>query len=419
MSTSSKYPLMLLVLVLASFFHIQILVLAIVLVIIVMPLYHHFKAIRTAGLFAVLLLPVLLGLVVGYRNQNYNIMKDFYYFSLPVLFVLCGIVLACRLAIADFLKTIIVAGVITSLLVTAVSIYFVGPSTLIDPYSAHYAIGIVGTPAPPLALAILLLSHKFNITLYSRKWFNVLTAINLFGVYMFASRTYLVITCCFVFLIVADKVKKLWIAPALFMCFFLFSIVPADAFKVDSSSTFMTKIFSSFSEMSINDYQTEQDINTRYRGYESFMALRGYLEGSTAEKVFGGLGKLIDLKVFIRLGKDTDFQYIPVLHNGWMYILVKTGLTGVLIYLLVFFGLIITNWKAYADTSGRPIIRFFASIAIGCILSLLFTNYVVSAFFSVEMSILMITLGYCYLNYKSLLFKLSKAQEKATQLLPG
>ncbi|GGH19256.1 hypothetical protein [Mucilaginibacter phyllosphaerae] len=409
---------MLLVLVLASFFHVQVVVLAVVVIIIAMPLQQHFSAIRLVGLFTLLLVPAVLGLVVGYRNENYNILKDLYYFSLPVLFILCGIVLACRVEIDEFIRTMVLAGIITSVMVAAVSIYFVGLSALIDPYSAHYAIGIVGTPAPPLALALLLLSRKFNITLYSRNWFNIFTAVNLFGVYMFASRTYLVITCCFVFLLLADKLKKLWIAPALFLCFFLFSIIPADAFKVDSSSTFMAKIISSFSEISINEYKTEQDINIRYRGYESFMALRGYLSGTTPEWIFGGLGKLIDLKVFIRLGKDTEFQYIPVLHNGWLYILVKTGLTGVLVYLLVFFGLIITNWKNYISAGSKPIIRFFSAISIGCILSLLFTNYVVSAFFSVEMSIIMITLGYSYLNFRSLVYKVKQQEAHHTQAVP-
>jgi hypothetical protein len=412
MTTSRRYPVLLLLLILASFFHVQLLVLGIALIIIVMPLYQHFNAIRMIGLFAILLLPAMAGLVAGYSNDNYLIMKDFYYFSLPVLFVLCGIILACRVEIAPFLKTLVLAGVITSVMVTFISIYFMGLQTLVDPYSAHYAMGIVGTPAPPVALACLLLTRKFHIRLYTRRWFNVFTFVNVFGIYMFASRTYLVITCCFVFLLIADRVKRLWIAPALFLLVLIFTVVPIDAFKVDSSNTFMTKIISSFSEMSIGEYKTEQDINIRYRGYESFMALRGYLNGTTKEWIFGGLGKLIDLKVFIRLGKDTEFQYIPVLHNGWLYILIKTGITGVLVYLLVFFGLIITNWKKYANAKGRPIIRFFAAIAIGCILSLLFTNYVVSAFFNVEMSVLMITLGYSYLNFHSLLFKLKQREEQ-------
>ncbi|SDD39817.1 hypothetical protein SAMN05216464_101624 [Mucilaginibacter pineti] len=403
---------LLLMLILASFFHVQPVVLGIAIVIIAMPLNQQLAAIKMARLFALLQLPVIFGLVVGYENNTYLIFKDFYYFSIPLLFITAGIVMACRLTVDQFLKTIVLAGVITSFVVTGISISYMGLGALTDPYSAHYAIGIVGTPVPPLALACLLICRKFNIKLYTRIWFNALTAINVLGVYMFASRTYLIITLCFLMLLVADKIKRLWIPPVVLSLVIIFTLLPLDALKVNSNSgTFVNKILGSFSEVSIGQYNTEQDINIKYRGYESFMALKGYTEGGMKDWVFGGLGKLIDLKTFVRLGEDTDFQYIPVLHNGWLYILVKTGAVGVLLYASVFFSLIVINWRRYADASGRPVIRLFAALTLGCIISLLLTNYIVTAFFNVEMSVLMITLGYSYLNFHALVFRLKSRQE--------
>ncbi|GAA4333114.1 hypothetical protein GCM10023149_39680 [Mucilaginibacter gynuensis] len=409
------YPLLLLVLILASYFHMQAIVLAIALFIIAMPMQWHFTAIKMARLFAVLLLPSVLGLIAGYKNDNYLIIKDFYYFLMPVLFIASGIVLACRITIESFLKTLVVAGTVVTGLVTAISVSYVGFGALTDPYSAHYAIGIVGTPGPPIAFACLLLTYKFNIRLYKPMMFNALVAINAFGIYMFASRTYLIITLCFLFLLVADKMKKVWILPIIFIIASIFIVLPFNLLQSDSSNPFVNKILHSFSEMSIGEYNTEQDINTKYRGYESFMALKGYAEGDVKDWIFGGLGKLIDLKTFVRLGEDSDFQFIPVLHNGWLYILVKTGITGVMAYIIVFFTLIAINWKKYADARGKPVIRLFAALTVGCILSLLLTNYIVTAFFNVEMSIIMITLGYSYLNFHSLLFKL-KEMEKPIEI---
>jgi hypothetical protein len=403
---------LLLVLILAAFFHVQVIVLLIAIVIIAMPLDKHLAAIKMTRLFALLLLPVILGLVAGYENNTYLIFKDFYYFSIPVLFITTGIIMACRLTIDQFLKTLVLCGVITSVVVAGISVSYMGLGALADPYSAHYAIGIVGTPGPPLALACLLLTRKFNIRLYSSAWFNLYTAINVFGIYMFASRTYLIITLCFLILLVADKIKRLWIPPVLLFLVVIFTLLPLDALKVNSDSgTFVNKILGSFSEVSIGQYNTEQDINIRYRGYESFMALKGYTEGDTKDWIFGGLGKLIDLKTFVRLGEDTDFQYIPVLHNGWLYILVKTGAVGVLLYAGIFLSLIVINWRQYADASGRPVIRLFAALTLGCVISLLLTNYIVTAFFNVEMSVLMITLGYSYLNFHALMFKLKIRRE--------
>jgi hypothetical protein len=408
------FSILLLLLVVASFFHLQPIVVGIAIIIIVMPLKKHIAALKLVSLFSILIIPVILGLFAGFANNNYLIFKDFYYFLLPVLFILAGILLACRLKIDEFLRTLIYAGGLTSVLVTFISIYYMGFGSLSDPYSAHYAMGIVGTPGPPVALAALLLTRKFNVTLFTRFRFNVLLAVNTLGVYMCASRTYLIIALCFMMLLVADKMKKRWILPVSFVIVMVFSLLPFEIFKpAETSDSFVDKVLGSFNELSIGNYNTEEDINTKYRGYESFMALNQYMEGDTKDWVFGGLGKLVDLKTFLRLGEDTEYEFIPVLHNGWLYLLIKTGLVGIVAYIIVFSKLMITNWRKYAEANGKPVIRLFAALTVGCILSLFFTNYIITSFFNVEMSILMITLGYSYLNLKYLLFLNEGSEETA------
>ncbi|TWR25210.1 hypothetical protein FPZ43_17215 [Mucilaginibacter pallidiroseus] len=408
------YPLMLMILVLASFFRMQAVVLGISCLVIAIPMKKHFAALKVVRLFAVLLIPAVLGFINGYKNNNYLILKDMYYFTVPVMLILSGIILACRLDIKYFLKTLVFTGVITSVVVTGISIDYMGPRALLDPYAAHYAVGIVGAPGPPLALACLLLTYKFHIRLFTPFWFRLLTGVNAFGMYMFASRTYALILLCFLFLLVADRVKKVWIFPAILFLIVAFTFLPVLSFDAGASESFVGKTLHSFSELTIGDYNTDEDINTRYRGYEAFMALRGYLEGSTQDQVFGEMGKLINLRTFVRLGQDTDFQYIPVLHNGWLYILVKTGALGVICYLSLFFGIVLMNWRIYANRAAKPIVRLFAALTIGCILSLMITNYIVTAFFNMEMSILMITLGYSYLNFHSLLYKIRVARKAIT-----
>jgi hypothetical protein len=409
------YPLLLLILIVASFFHVQAIVIGISLVIIFMPLQHRLAIVKVARIFTALLLPVLFALIAGYQNDNYLILKDFYYFSVPFLFILAGIVLACRLEIEHFLKTLVYAGLITSVLVTGISVSYMGFSALFDPYSAHYAVGIVGAPGPPMGLACLLFTWKFNVKLFKPHWFKLFMAVNAFGIYMCASRTYFIIMVCFALLLVADKVKRIWIIPTIFFVVVVIALIPTDIFQATSSETFMSKLLGSFNELKMGDYNTEQDINMKYRGYESFMALKSYMEGNTKDWIFGGLGKTVDLKTFVRLGEDTDFQFIPVLHNGWLYLLVKTGIAGVLTYLIVFFGLIIKNWRKYADNTAKPAIRLFAALSIGCVFSLLLTNYIVTALFNVEMCIMMITLGYSYLNFNALVFKQERREKQKEQ----
>ncbi len=407
---SRVYQVLMLVLVIASFFHSQPIVLGIAFLIIIISVYN-FSSVKMLRLFVILLVPPIIGLIVGYENNTYLILKDFYYFTFPLIFVLCGIVLAYQLEIDDFLKTLVLAGTVASVIVTVISVCYSGFGALINPYAAHYAMGILGTPVPAVSLACLLFTQKFNIKLYTSFWFKIFLAINMLGMYMFASRSYFIVLVCFAFLLFANRIKKTWIIPVVVVAIILFAVVPASVFTEKSSDTFLGKWVSSFSEISIGNYNTEQDINIRYRGYESFMALNGYLESDTKGLVFGGLGKLVDLKTFVRLGVDTDYRYIPVLHNGWLYILVKTGAAGVLTYLVIFLGLIVINWRKYADAKSKPIIRLFAALTIGCILSLVLTNYIITSFFNVEMSIIMITLGYSYMNFYSLLARLKEREE--------
>jgi hypothetical protein len=404
------YPVLLLMLIVASYFHIQVVVLALSGMIIALPMKDRFAALKMGRLFYVLLLPIFFGLIAGFSNSNYLILKDAYYFSIPVFLILAGIVLAYRMDIGAFLKTLVIAGAVTSVIVTCISVAYNGLGALADPYSAHYAIGIVGTPAPPVALGCLLLTKKFNIRLFIGSWYRVLVGLNALGIYMFASRSYFIVVACFLFLLVADRIKRVWIMPIVLVIAIFFTFLPTGLFKETSSATLTGKIMGSFGEITIGDYNSEQDINLRYRGYESFMALNSYMEGSPGQLLFGGLGKLIDLKTFVRLGEDVDFRYIPVLHNGWLYLLVKTGIFGVLTYLTVFIGLVVMYWRKYADKQAKPAIRVFAAMSIGCILSLLLTNYIVTSFFNVEMSVLTITLGYSFFNFNYLVERMKQRE---------
>lgn len=397
------YQILFLTLVMASFFRWQPLVFGIALLVIALLAAQNFSALKKGRYFVVLLVPVFAALIAGRNNNAYLIFKDAYYLLIPLVFITAGILLAGVIEIGRYLKTLVLAGVLTSVTVTCISVWYMGWQAIINPYAAHYAIGIVGTPGPPVALACLLLSRKFNIRLYTPLYFKLFVAINILGLYMFASRTYLIVMLCFLFLLMADKVKRTWIFPLISVFFVLFICMPAMQFNAAGNDTFVNKLLRSFSELSIGDYNTEQDINVKYRGYESFMALKTYAEGGMAGWLFGGLGKLVDLKTFVRLGQDADFRYIPILHNGWLYILVKTGIAGIITYLAVFGKLLFINWKKYHHKKSRPVIRLFAALCIGSVLSLLLTNYIVTAFFNMEMSILMITLGYSYYHFYSLI----------------
>jgi O-antigen ligase len=94
----------------------------------------------------------------------------------------------------------------------------------------------------------------------------------------------------------------------------------------------MKKMARSFEEITISDYTSMRDINLNWRGFESYQGLQAYMSGRFLEYIFGhGFGTLIDLGFFMA-AENINMQQIPILHNGYLYILVKTGLIGLTLY---------------------------------------------------------------------------------------
>ena len=102
--------------------------------------------------------------------------------------------------------------------------------------------------------------------------------------------------------------------------------------------------------------------------------------------LFGhGLEKQVDLKIFVQLGEDFR-RNIPVLHNGYAYLLLRCGAFGLLSFLIFFVFVFVVAFKKNKDL-------FLSIILVGLVLSLLISNYVVGTFFSTEISIGWVIIG--------------------------
>ncbi len=112
------------------------------------------------------------------------------------------------------------------------------------------------------------------------------------------------------------------------------------ALTLMSSSThnpgfFLDKILHTTSEVEIQHYDTFQEINDNWRGFEAYRAFRTYDLLSAREKVMGGgLGTLVDLGFAMPLSPTESLQFIPITHNGYAYILIKTGFLGIALFVL-------------------------------------------------------------------------------------
>ena len=156
-------------------------------------------------------------------------------------------------------------------------------------------------------------------------------------------------------------------------------ITPAN--EVD---TFRSKILRSVEEITISNYTDMSDITQHWRGYETQQAIETYLSGNSLQLIFGqGFGALIDLNVNMALGSSRDienmdanlYSYVPITHNGYAYLLVKTGVCGLVCYILFFIKIIKPSIKY--SYSNNKVQSFIARLLLGTIFSLIATMYVV------------------------------------------
>lgn len=163
----------------------------------------------------------------------------------------------------------------------------------------------------------------------------------------------------------------------------------------DEEGTFRGKIVNSISEIMVSDYQDMAGINKNWRGFEAQKAVDTFLSGNIQQQVFGqGLGALVDLGFFIPLGGEGDviFRYIPVIHNGYAYILVKAGLLGLFCYALFYISIIRYTVRNSHTTNSEQI--FLVRLMMGCILSLAFSMLVVGGMAEAHNAELLLLLGY-------------------------
>lgn len=147
-----------------------------------------------------------------------------------------------------------------------------------------------------------------------------------------------------------------------------------------------------------NVIATEEDINLNWRGYESFQGVNTWLSGGLFRTIVGhGWGALVDLGLVMRLGND-DFEQIPILHNGYVMLLVKSGIGGAFFYLVFLYRMSITNrlespQTSHVDCSSTR--KFNQLLTALCILAFLNT-FTITGLFNESDIFTPTMLGFCW-----------------------
>lgn len=163
----------------------------------------------------------------------------------------------------------------------------------------------------------------------------------------------------------------------------------------NEEGTFRSKIVRSATEVKVSDYRDMSDINNNWRGFEAYKAVATFLSGDAQQQVLGqGFGAMVDLGFYMPLGGegDVEFRYIPLLHNGYVYILTKAGLLGLVCY--AFFYISVIRYAVRYSHAINSEQKLLARLLLGCVLSLILVMYVVGGMAEMHSSELVLLLGY-------------------------
>lgn len=170
------------------------------------------------------------------------------------------------------------------------------------------------------------------LSFYGIRYFPIFLAFvgSLFLMFLTQSRTMLLSFLVWIYFMFTNNstIFFKWLI-RLFVIFLFASLVIFGASADSESYTFFGKLLRSFQEIIPDE---DQNLHSNWRAVESAVALNSILSGSFFEILFGkGLGFRLPLGFEMTLA-GTDFESIPILHNGYLYILLKYGFFGLFLW---------------------------------------------------------------------------------------
>ena len=327
---------------------------AIAVVFLAIPLLIHLKPTKTQrdSLAFKKTLFLKLILVVGFISSLFHLLKyDFYYFGRDIMyfiqapiFIIIGIYL--RENIINF-KMLLKAILLSSFVVT---IYKLIELTL-NP-ALFFQLGLetryeysLSNSTALLVFTILFYARKSKFKLFKNSIEWLIMSISLFSVAISFSRTSYIILLVILIIPIIRKYKYIlkiyWVTvfSVLFIIFGgLFISFESNALE---NFTFQSKMSHSLEEIIVKDYETNFEIMTNWRGYEAFLGLSKFYEGNVFEIFFGqGFGTVVYTPSWIFGSEENNLGVLPIFHNGFITILIKSGLVGLLFFFLFLYNLL-------------------------------------------------------------------------------
>jgi hypothetical protein len=277
-----------------------------------------------------------------YSSTIYDYIKDFFYLLKPIIYLFIGYLIVKKINDKDYIfKIIIYSAFIFALAHILKTIFFL----MYEPFNINQLRNEngLGNYLEMIALVFLLNSRFQSFVSFKIKWLNMFKLIIILSFLLYFSRT-MFFSLILLLLSVKGYLKiskkgvtyiSIFILIISLFYWYLFSInIERDEqgifgflykLKIAPSEIFSPNI----------DINNHANLWDHWRAYEASKAIEQLFNTKYGIGLISGkgLGGLVDLGFVAPLNKE-GMRYISSLHNGYAFIIYKSGIIGLIFYLL-------------------------------------------------------------------------------------
>lgn len=350
----------------------------------------HFKySLKLVSLTSLLSFIFIVGLISHffYAPKIYDVIKDSVYLFKPIVYLFLGYFLASKIKdMNTVFKIIIYLGIVFAIIHLSKVLVFILNNEVYQISKIRYY-GGKDNYMELVACSLLVLNVKnrfFGIKIKFKKLFYFILTISFI---FYFSRTMVV---AFVILWVAGngyaKLTKngIVILTSVSLGVILFYI-GLNSLNIDRGATgfegFLYKLKIAPEEIFNAEINFDDPVDRwdHWRAYEASKAIEQLQQTPYNMGIFfgKGLGSLIDLGFEAELGNE-KMQYIPKIHNGYIYVLFKSGIIGLLMYITFLFFLYLQIYNKFKSVKQIFINNLISALGFFYV----FSSFIISGIYN-------------------------------------
>ena len=326
--------------------------------------------------YGILVLYLLWGSLMALTGdvKTVDFVRDFFYYTNPLVFLLSGAYFAkIGIGKTKYFNSLIL-----------------GSAILVIMYLVGLAFGrteMIITGHLWIPMALLLLNRFDDGESFSRPVRIILIVLFIFPLVISFSRVSIVFILAITLVSLTDRISVYGVFKMIIVALCLIAIgvmLYNTALPSKKKKEYDNKIEKTLNEANPNqDWDDEAVVTDNWRGYELHRVMIEFRKGNAIQELFGyGFGKKVYvgryayylLDIYEENGKGS--LYIPVTHNGYANMLMKTGLIGMLLLIFFYINLIVKSIKF-----ARKYNKWEGRLLAGIIVGLIFMTYILNGMY--------------------------------------